>query len=278
MKMKLYSAAIAAVLIVACHGARPTEPESTTVTADPAVNSIAAPAPVFVLPPATQAWFEGEFQNPNGKFDFKNLSGDPITWTVYSTSFDDQVTVLSAITVTTRPGQNWRDTLNVTCRQVDAQQGIVRVGEKATAAPFAFGFVNGYGKLVHHTQAREGCNTPTPTPTPRATPTPNPTPTPTPSPSPSPTPPPPNICHVSNKGKKDKNFELVVTWKKGGEGHESHLDSSKFCPPDFYASLAQFSTNTNSKDECKVEGPNSNLCSCEVALAKARACRAANDD
>lgn len=58
-----------------------------------------------------------------------------------------------------------------------------------------------------------------------------------------------DICHVSNKGYKDGNWNLVLTPKKGGTGHELHLDADKFCPPDHYAP-----------------------CSCEIAIKDAKAC------
>ncbi len=91
-----------------------------------------------------------------------------------------------------------------------------------------------------------GTNPCDPDPTP--TPSPSPTPTPTPSPSPTPTPD-PGICHVSNKGVKDNQVNLVLSYKQSGEGHVLHLDPSKFCPPDHL-------------------GP----CSCEKAIADAQAC------
>jgi hypothetical protein len=93
--------------------------------------------------------------------------------------------------------------------------------------------------------------TPTPTPVPTPTPSPQPTPSPTPTPCPSPTPPPApqGICHVSNKGKDGGNYNLQLSFKAQGEGHELHLDSSKFCPPDHLGA-----------------------CSCEKALEDARAC------
>jgi len=89
---------------------------------------------------------------------------------------------------------------------------------------------------------------PPPTPLP-PTPPPTPAPTPTPCPTPTPTPAPQGICHVSNKGKPGKDYNLVLSWKAQGEGHEQHLDSSKFCPPDQLGS-----------------------CSCEQALEDAKKC------
>jgi hypothetical protein len=42
------------------------------------------------------------------------------------------------------------------------------------------------------------------------------------------------ICHVSNKGAPDGNWNLQVSFKPGeAPGHVKHLDSTKFCPPDF---------------------------------------------
>jgi hypothetical protein len=66
---------------------------------------------------------------------------------------------------------------------------------------------------------------------------------------PPPPPPPQGICHVSNKGLKDGNWNLVLSPKQGGTGHELHLDATKFCPPD-----------------------HSGACSCEKAIADAKSC------
>jgi hypothetical protein len=55
----------------------------------------------------------------------------------------------------------------------------------------------------------------------------------------------PGICHVSNKGGKDGQMNLVLTQK----GHEQHLNASKFCPPDHRGA-----------------------CSCAQAIADAQAC------
>lgn len=70
-------------------------------------------------------------------------------------------------------------------------------------------------------------------------------------PPPTPPPPPPpvgNICHVSNKGAKDGNVNLVLS-PKAGDDHASHLNADKFCPPDHVGD-----------------------CSCERAIADAKAC------
>lgn len=93
------------------------------------------------------------------------------------------------------------------------------------------------------------CPVPSPSPTPEPTPPPKCEPTERPGdecawvqaecrwvciPPPTPPPPPPpsaGICHVSNKGGKDGNVNLVLS-PKAGEDHASHLDGSKFCPPD----------------------------------------------
>jgi hypothetical protein len=53
------------------------------------------------------------------------------------------------------------------------------------------------------------------------------------------------ICHVSNKGGRDGQMNLVLTQN----GHEQHLDATKFCPPDFIGA-----------------------CSCDAAIAAAEAC------
>ena len=89
------------------------------------------------------------------------------------------------------------------------------------------------------------CPAPAPSPSPTVEPTPNPkptpTPAPTPTPNPTPTPTPPveqGICHVSNKGNDPKNWNLQVSFKRGGEGHEAHLDCAKFFPPDFRSTEA----------------------------------------
>lgn len=210
-----------------------------------------------------------------------NLSGKPQQYRAYITSFDDQSHELAfAVSGDVQQAHEWAGTFNRACVQLDLTQAGV------AGTPFAYTYFDINGKEFTPSRTpekvRECQPRPQPTPTPQpqcdgdCEPTPQPTPTPTPSPSPTPTP--PAICHVSNKGKKDGNFDLVVTWKRGGEGHELHLDSTKFCPPDFYASSALASTNTQHGDECKVEGPNAELCSCEVALAKARACREPRED
>jgi len=46
-------------------------------------------------------------------------------------------------------------------------------------------------------------------------------------------PPPKGICHVSNKGYSDGNWNLQVSYHANGEGHEAHLTDPKFCPNDF---------------------------------------------
>lgn len=60
---------------------------------------------------------------------------------------------------------------------------------------------------------------------------------------------PQGLCHVSNKGKKDGQVNLVLSPKRAGEGHEDHLDPLKFCPPDHLG-----------------------VCSCEKAISDATAC------
>lgn len=286
---KLILLAIAGLILFAglavisgCGKEGPTVPPIVTEApkASIAPNALTIGVPT-VVSPGTSTWVEGGF-GFGGRYSFKNVSREPITWTVYSTSFDDQTLVLSAKTVTTQPGDFFDGSLDVRCRQVDAQQGEIRVGERATAAPFAHAFINGYGEPVGAGNARDGCDVPnpepTPTPTPNPSPSPSPSPRPSPSPSPEPTPPPPpqpvGLCHVSNKG-GDHDINLVVEYKTHGEGHEKHLDPSKYCPTDWlvYGPLA-FAETTKSKDECKTEGKDTDkYCSCLGLIDKAKACR-----
>lgn len=145
-------------------GDSPTEPVVTTSTPAPVATTPAA-TPVPATPAATPQptglwWVDGGF-GPKGSYDFKNKSGDALTWTVYSTSFDDQELVLSADTTTTQNGDHFSGTLDVICRQVDAQQGVVKVGERATAAPFASAFINHEGKVVRASEIdRAKCDVP----------------------------------------------------------------------------------------------------------------------
>jgi hypothetical protein len=44
------------------------------------------------------------------------------------------------------------------------------------------------------------------------------------------------ICHISNKGYSDGNWNLQVSYKAdGGDGHVEHVTSPQFCPNDFYS-------------------------------------------
>jgi hypothetical protein len=72
-------------------------------------------------------------------------------------------------------------------------------------------------------------------------------------------------CHVSNKG-SDDDINIVVSYKRAGEGHEKHLDPKKYCPIDYviYDFVPTFTTagKPKPKEECKVEGGDEDKCSC----------------
>lgn len=58
-----------------------------------------------------------------------------------------------------------------------------------------------------------------------------------PEPPPAPPDPPPEdeyICHVSNKGKDKKDWNLQEQTVKATPGHVKHLNTDKFCPPDYW--------------------------------------------
>lgn len=81
------------------------------------------------------------------------------------------------------------------------------------------------------------------------------------------------VCHVSNKG-HDGDVELVVTYKRNGEGHIKHMDPDKYCPTDKWAPMPPYlGESKRRKFECKLEGPGSEEnCNCETFLEEVKTC------
>jgi len=273
--MKKMLAAFAAMTIVSCSNGTlsgPDKVEEPVASANSSSGGAQTPQPV--LPPAASG-FDVSFAT-NATWTVVNNNDIPAALSAFITNFDDQNTPIAPIQYKEVPGHStWGGSFNKTCVQLDIDQP----GVKLVAA--AFFDKNGREFIPSRNPEKvTECRTPTPEPTP------TPRPSPSPSPSPSPTPDPhcdgnecgPKIigyCHVSNKG-KDGNVELVVSFKHAGEGHEKHLDASKFCPVDrvVYGYSFSLATQTQKKYECKLEGDpdTAKYCTCEGLVDEAKEC------
>lgn len=91
------------------------------------------------------------------------------------------------------------------------------------------------------------------------------------------------FCHVSNKG-QDGNWNLVVSYKAAGTGHELHTDINKFCPPDWAVEIGEapgLQSASKGDNSCKLEGNplTEKYCSCtypdgQTVLDVAKSCNA----
>lgn len=74
------------------------------------------------------------------------------------------------------------------------------------------------------------------------------------------------LCHVSNTGNPNSGeVELRVQWKRSGAGHENHC-------ADYVPGLTALEELP--EISCRLEGPHSERCSCEQAIANWRRCDA----